>query len=137
MNMELVIDANILLSALIATKGTTYDIIFNNRIKLFSVDKLLREFEKHKSETLEKSGLSQYELDIFVSLISAEIEFVPYSEIIKLIPEAEKITPDPDDTEYFALALKLNCSIWSNDKKLKKQDKVRIYSTEELMKLLD
>ena len=134
--MELIIDANILMSALIATKGTTYDIIFNNRIKLFSVDKLLKELEKHKSEILDKSGLSEYDFDIFVSLISAEIEFIPYSEIYKFIPEAEKITPDPNDTEYFALALKLNCSIWSNDKRLKKQDKVRVYSTKELVKIL-
>ena len=134
--MELIIDANILMSALIATQSTTYDIIFNNRIRLFSVDKLLKELEKHKSEILDKSGLSEYDFDIFVSLISAEIEFIPYSEIEKFVPEAEKITPDPNDTEYFALALKLNCSIWSNDKKLKKQDKVKVYSTEELVKIL-
>jgi len=134
--MEFIIDANILMSALIATEGTTYDLIFNNRIKLFSVDKLLEELEKYKPEILEKSGLSEYDFDIFVSLISAEIEFIPYSEIEKFIPKAEKITPDPNDIEYFALALKLNCSIWSNDKKFKKQDKVKVYSTEELVKIL-
>ena len=36
---------------------------------------------------------------------------------------------------YFALALKLNCGIWSNDKKLKNQDKVKVYSTEDLLKI--
>lgn len=40
------------------------------------------------------------------------------------------------DTEYFALALKLKCSVWSNDKKFKKQDKVKVYSTNELIKLI-
>lgn len=134
--MELVIDANILMSALIATEGKTYDLVFNEGIRLVSVDKLMRELDKYKSEILKKSDLSEYDFNIFVSLISSEIDFIPYSEIQKYISEAEKISPDPNDTEYFALALKLNCSIWSNDKKLKNQDKVKVYSTEDLVKVL-
>ena len=35
---------------------------------------------------------------------------------------------------YFALELKLNWGIWSNDKKLKEQNKVKVYSTEDLLK---
>ena len=132
--MELVIDANILMSALIATEGKNYDLIFNDRIRLFSLDKLLYELEKHKAEILDKSGLSKYEFDIFLSFISSQIEFVSYSELEKFIPEAEKISPDPNDIEYFALALKMKCAIWSNDKKLKSQDKVKIYSTNDLLK---
>ena len=42
------------MSALIATEGKTFDLIFNERIKLFSVDKLLKELEKHKPEVLKK-----------------------------------------------------------------------------------
>ena len=48
----------------------------------------------------------------------------------------KKISPDINDTEYFALALKLKCSIWSNDKKLKKQNKVKVYSTEEIVRVI-
>ena len=99
------------------------------KLKLFPID-------KHKQEILLKSGLSRYEFDIFVSLISSEIEFVQYPEIKKFIPEAKEITPDINDAEYFALALKLNCSIWSNDKRLKQQNKVKVYSTSELMNVL-
>ena len=33
---------------------------------------------------------------------------------------------------YFALALKLNCGLWSNDKELKKQSKVKILNTNEV-----
>ena len=46
--------------------------------------------------------------------------------------EAKKLSPDPKDTEYLALALKLNCAFWSNDKKLKTQNKIKVYSTEDL-----
>lgn len=59
---------------------------------------------------------------------------IPKEEIEPFIEEAEKISPDERDVLYFALALKLKCGIWSNDKKLKKQSKIKIYSTEELLK---
>ena len=134
--MELVVDANVLMSALIATEGITYDLMFNDRIKLFSVEFLLEEIEKHKEEILTKSGLSENELELFLSLISSRIEFILYSEFEELVPEAEKITPDINDAEYFALALKLKCGIWSNDKTLKNQDKVEVYSTEEIIRFL-
>jgi len=134
--MELVVDANILMSALISTEGKTFDLMLNNRIKLFSVEKLLEEIKEHEPEILAKSGLSEYELELFLSLVSAQIEFIPYPELKGFIPEAEKITPDIDDTEYLALALKLKCSIWSNDKKLKEQDKIKVYTTNEIIELI-
>lgn len=133
--MELIIDANILISALIATQGKTYDLIYNNRIKLFAPEFLFEEIEKHKDEILEKSGLSKSDFELFLSLISSQIEVISKEEFSKFISEAKKITPDQDDTEYFALALKLKCGIWSNDRRLKKQDKVIIYSTEEIIML--
>lgn len=60
---------------------------------------------------------------------------VPLEELIQYVEEAEKITPDPDDVTYFSLALQLHCAIWSNDKKLKQQNKIKIYSTHELVML--
>jgi predicted nucleic acid-binding protein len=49
---------------------------------------------------------------------------------------AKKICPDPKDAFYFAAALKLNCAIWSNDKELKNQNYVKVYSTSDLVKML-
>ena len=65
------------------------------------------------------------------------LDDVKEEDLIAYMEEADLITPDPDDVMYFALALKLNCSIWSNDKKLKHQDKIKVYFTEELVKELD
>ena len=134
--MELIIDANVLMSALVKAKGFTYDLIFNDKIKLSAPELLLSEFEKHKEEITKKSNLSKEELDLFLSLISARIDLIPLSEFKNQIDHAERISPDPDDTEYLALALKLNCPIWSNDKKLKEQEIIKIYSTEELIKII-
>ncbi len=134
--MELVIDANVLMSALIATEGKTYDLIFNDRIKLFAPEFLMEEFEKHKDEILEKSGLSYSDFKLFLSLVASEIEFVPKSEFEAFISKAYEITPDKKDAEYLALALKLKCYIWSNDKILKEQNIVKVYNTSELLKLI-
>ena len=51
--------------------------------------------------------------------------------------EAKEISPDPDDVPYLALALKLGCAIWSNDKELKKQSVVKVYNTQEILQLLN
>lgn len=134
--MELVVDANILMSALISIEGKTFDIIFNDRIKLFSSDYILEECEEHKDEILAKSNISKPDFELFLSLISLNIELIPKAEFSKYVSRAGEITPDPDDTEYFALALKLNCPIWSNDKRLRRQKNVKVYSTEEIIKKL-
>jgi predicted nucleic acid-binding protein len=132
--MEIVIDANILMSALVSTKGFTYDLIFNDKIRLFAPEYLLEEFKDHKKEILQKSSLTEEEFNLFLSLISPRIDLIPDYEFQKFINQAEEITPDPDDVKYIALALKNNCPIWSNDKKLKEQKGVKIYSTDELAK---
>jgi predicted nucleic acid-binding protein len=44
--------------------------------------------------------------------------------------------PHLKDVEYFALALKLDCPIWSNEKAFKKQSRVKVISTKELISFL-
>ena len=68
-----------------------------------------------------------------MDIIQKKIRLVPYEDFEAYMGEANEISPDPKDSEYLALALKLNCSFWTNDKKLKKQDKVKIYLTEDLV----
>src|SRR3989344_5942325 len=70
----------------------------------------------------------------FFDLFERNVILVPKEEIELSMIEAEKISPDKKDVLYFALALKLKCGIWSNDKKLKTQNKVKVYSTEDLLK---
>ena len=58
---------------------------------------------------------------------------MPEEEFKDKLIIAKEISPDSNDVLYFSLALKLNCAIWSNDKKLKQQNKIKIYSTEDLI----
>ena len=102
---------------------------------MFAPDKLLHEVEKHKEEILRKSKLTSVEFDLFLSIISSRIEFVSYHEFKNYCGEAERFSPDLNDAEYFALALNLGCAFWSNDKKLKQQNHVKVYSTDDLIKI--
>ena len=61
----------------------------------------------------------------------AEIKEFKKNEYVDFLSEAKNISPDPKDVPYFALALKFNCPIWTNDKLLKTQKKVKIISTHE------
>ena len=133
--MKLVIDANEVISSLISFSGKTAELIFSDKLKLFAPEYLLEELGKYKDMILEKSNLSDNELSALLSLIFLNIELIPFSEFERFEEEASKICPDPNDSEYFALALKLNCSIWSEDKLLKNQDKIKVLTTSELLKM--
>jgi len=135
--MELIIDANILMSALISSQGKTFDLIFNEGLRLYAPEFLFEEIKKYKDEIIQKSKISKSEFDLLFSIICTKIEIVSKEEFKGFINKAKKITPDQDDTEYLALALKLNCPIWSNDKQLKKQNYVRIINTIELIKSIN
>jgi len=134
--MDLIIDANILISAIIATKGKTCELLFSEKLNLFAPELLLKEFYEHKEEILRKSQLSEEELESALSIIFSRIKFVSFTEFESFISKAENICPDPKDTEYFALALKFDYAIWSNDKELKKQDFIKVISTPELLDTL-
>jgi len=135
----LVVDANIIFSALI-TKSKTFDIFLINKLtkkfEFIAPEFLLIEVEKHSGEIIEKSNLNPKELSEILEFLKEEIEFIPFNEFNKLAKQAEKTSPHKKDTQYFALALKYNCPIWSQEKRFKKQSKTSIYSTTELLKEL-
>jgi predicted nucleic acid-binding protein len=135
--MDLIIDANVVISSIISVEGKTRDLIFLTKNILFAPEFLLEEVEKYKSEIIKKSKLSEEDFELAISLIFSKIRLIPFSEFKKFITKAREICPDPNDTEYFALALSKKIPIWSDDKALKKQEEIKIISTTELIRLLE
>ena len=133
--MELVIDANILFSALIKN-SLTAELVFNDEIKLYSPEFIIEEFLKYEDEILEKTSRTRETFVMTMHMLKDIISVVPQEEYSALIVQGKEISPDPNDVLYFALALKLNCAIWSNDTRLKKQYKVKVYSSSEVMKMV-
>lgn len=133
--MKLVIDANIVISALISEEGETRNLIFLTKSLLFAPEFLSKEVEKYKGVIIKKSGLNNESFEIAKSLIFSRIKLIPVSEFEMFLSKAKEICPDPNDLEYFALALNLNCPLWSEDKALKKQGFVKVFTTSELLEL--
>lgn len=134
--MELVVDANILFAALIK-ESTTATLVFSPFLKLYAPDFVVEEFMKYAELIQKKMKRTNEEFVTIMHLLHQIITVVPEEEYAKWMEEAKEISPDEKDVMYVALALKLKCGIWSNDSRLKEQSKVHIYSTKEMVGLLD
>ncbi|MBI5872157.1 PIN domain-containing protein [archaeon] len=134
--MILIIDANVLFSALIKN-SLTAELIFEEELILSTPEFIIAEFLKYEDIILEKTHRTKEEFIQIRHMLKDIITLVPKEEYAKFIEKAEKFSPDLKDTLYLALALKLKCAVWSNDKKIRNQNKVRIYSTGELKKELN
>jgi predicted nucleic acid-binding protein len=79
------------------------------------------------------------EFSYLFRLLEIFLEKYSRKRFSEFLSEANKISPHGGETKddpYFALALSLNCPIWSDEKAFKKQSKVKVYSTSELLKRL-
>jgi len=133
--MDLVVDANILFAILIK-ESCIEDILFNDSLRAYCSEFTFIEIDKHLHEILDKSSREEEDVMRLLAILRKKITFVPLEDFAVNLDKAESLSPDPDDLVYFALALKLNCAIWSNDKQLKKQNEVPVYNTQELIQML-
>jgi len=136
--MLFVVDTNVLF-AFFSRKSFTRVLFINVKVKgrcgFLAPLHALEELKKHKESILSKFSLKEEEFDKILEVLKALIEFIPEDEYKQFLPEAKAISPDPEDVPFFALALKFSCPIWSNDKRLKEQDKVLVLGTKEIAKL--
>jgi len=133
--MDLVIDANVLFSVLIK-HSVTEKLLFEEDLHFFAPEFLFEEFEKYNDLILKKTERTKEEFNKLLNILKQKIKVIPNEETEEFIIEARKICPDKKDIDYFALALKLKCPLWSNDKALKiKQKVIIVYPTEELIKM--
>ncbi len=135
--MDLVVDANVVIAALISQKGHTADLFCSDSLCLSAPEFLIDEIRKHTLEIVEKPQMARKDFEMLLTLVTSRIILLPTNEFDDFQQKAESICPDPDDVEYFAVALKVNCPLWSNDQKLKLQDTVKVISTTELIQLFD
>ena len=133
--MKIIVDSNIIISALIRDSITRKIIIQCDDI-LLSPEIVIAETKKHIDMISQKSGLSPENIENTFNILIKYIHLIPYNEMEDFIPEARKIMEkiDPTDTIFIAAALSKNAAIWSNDKDFQKQDKVRIFTTENMIK---
>jgi len=135
--MELVVDANVLFSALIKD-GATRKLFFDDRLQLCTPEYIFQEIFDHVEELEKKTHSKQKKINRVIQqlLTGSDIRIISLLEIKAYREQAKQISPDPKDVPYFATALKMNCAIWSNDKELQNQKRIKVYSTTDLMAIL-
>ncbi|CAG0980648.1 hypothetical protein METP3_02060 [Methanosarcinales archaeon] len=128
-----VLDSNIIFSALIK-KSKTRDIILSDLFELYAPEYIFNEITKHKELLLKKSKLDRGNFDALLLLLQKHIHLVSKDKYNEKMAIAEDILRNIDitDSPFLALALALNCSIWSNDGHFKQQDKVLVYTTKDM-----
>ena len=136
--MNIIIDSNELFSALIKDSVTRRIILEYDGFFLFP-SFIFVEMEKHKTGLLKKSKMSEEDFNKLLRLILKKVVVVPNEVLVPFKKEAFGIVKniDPDDVIFVACALAYpNSIIWSNDRKLKKQSRVKILNTKEIIKHL-
>jgi|SRR3989344_8920686 len=135
--MLVVVDANELFSLLIRGTKNSEEILVSNKVQLIAPEFLLLEFSNNKEEILSKTHRTEERFNKLVSMFERRIKFISREEFEGFIPKACELIPDhAKDAEYLALALKYNCSLWSEEKLLKKQAEIKVFNTFELSELL-
>lgn len=135
--MKLIVDTNIIFSALIRDSLTRY-IIFHIKVELLTVGFTYIELQKYKQEILKKSESSEEAVELLLQKIMTKIKIVDDSLISSEFQNAYTTMKliDMKDTPFLAAALATKSDIWSDDKHFEKQNKVRVWKTKDLVALL-
>lgn len=136
--MQLVVDANVLVSALIADSKTR-ELLVTLDSALLTPEVIHDEIETHRDLIVEKSGMERDRISQFVDLLFRHVEVVPVSEFHPYIDRAEDAIgdTDPDDVLYVACALARDAGVWSDDSDFDEQDLVPVFPTEAVVRSFD
>ena len=121
--MKLVVDTNIIFSAIISDKGKIGELLLNkpNDIHLFSPKFLLEELDVHVQKILSITRYSDFEYRQVKSFVIQHINFVNSESISKEHWSASyQLLKDVDekDISFLALNLEIDGFLWTGDKKL-------------------
>jgi len=137
--MELIVDVNVILSALVK-RGVSFKVFALNKVlrkfKVFAPDFMLSEFAKHRNRIHKESGLREEVFSAMVDLIFSQIEIVPSEAFGNFVPKAMELLEDEKDVPYVALVLAFNCLIFSGDPDLRGIEEIKVYSPRELFEML-
>ena len=142
--MRLVVDSNVLFTFF--WKDSVFRSFLDKPVQLFSPEYALEEINKYSLEIMKKTSVSKEQFKKLKQELALKVEFISlekYSTLFhKVLSIASKFSkheyePFVKDIDFFALAVKIHCSIWSNDKLFKKQSEVLVFTTREIIELFD
>ena len=134
--MKLIVDSSILFAGLIKDSTTRW-LLFHIDAELLTVDFSYQEVKRHQKLICQKSKLTEVEFFLILNKMKERLTILPNKEVNTRFEEAYQIMKDidPQDSMFLAAALAANAQIWSDDLHFQKQNKVRVWTTKELVKL--
>lgn len=136
--MIFIIDTNVVFSALVKG-GKTREILINSPFTLYAPETTIIEIRKYEKLILQKSGLSKDEFETLFSLVTEGITIVRKEGYNNYMVEADSIIGNIDkgDVPFIALALSMpNDGVWSDDNHFLKQNKVKIWKTSDIIRII-
>jgi len=134
--MKLVVDTNVLFS-FFKKESKARKIISNFEIsELVTPSFCIDELNEHKELICAKSKLNDSEFEEVLDDLLIFVKVFSLSEYKEFLSKAKTVSPDPDDIDLFALALKLDCPLWAQEKAFKNQSVVKVFSTADLVSFL-
>src|ERR1035437_6926371 len=142
--MKIVVDSNIVFSAILNSKSKIGQLIINGSqyFDFYTVGLLKNEIIEHSDKILKLTGFTQYEFNETFQLITSRIKFV--DDILlteKDIDKAIDLVSDIDNNDAMFIALNnhLLANLWTGDKRLinglKKKGYLRILTVDELYEI--
>ena len=136
--LRLVVDANIVIAALLRD-STARRIVMDDRLRLWAPSDILEETEKHLDEISRRGGRPAQETRRLLESILDYVVLVEREALEPHFEEAELLLAarDPSDAPYVAVALSQGLGgVWSDDPDFRAQDRVKVYTTPELVFIL-
>jgi len=132
--MKLVVDANILISALIG--GKSVELLFNPNFDLLTTERTTWEVKKYLPQLAEYTEDTPAHLLYLFELIPVRAcqskEYETSLSTAKLLIGDR----DPFDVDILALALETGGPLWSNDNDFEKIDEITLFKTEDVIELV-
>lgn len=135
--MKIVVDANVLISAMVRDSATR-KLILLLPVDFFTPEFVFEEVVKNMALICRKNSLSKDDNLKILKILSRYVHSVEFAYYADRTKEADKIIGriDEKDSPSIALALAIDADgIWTDDKHFQKQGKVRIFTTEEIVQI--
>lgn len=142
--MRLVVDSNVLFTYF--WKNSILRNILTQPIELLAPEYALEEINKYAEELMKKTSLSKGEFKKTMQKLAHIVYFIPIEEyssaFYKVTTLRSKLNTQNyneiiKDIDFLVLAAHLQYPLWSNDILLKKQSTVSVFTTKEIIELLN
>ncbi len=137
--MKIIVDVNVLLSALIRD-STTRKIILQSDFDFYFPEPSMHKIRKYEAYILQKSGLSEKEYNILVARLFRYITLVPVEKVKSSWSDAVQVMGriDEEDVVFIAVAMLVDDSIiWSDDKDFDRQKRIKVLKTADMVKFVN